>query len=392
MRIMLVADYFEPHTFGGAESHLKNLVEDLSARGHSVSVVTARIKGDPAREERAGVRTFRIGHFPNFRRTVLAISGTAPGRPSKEVRKGFRDALEEVRPDVVNFHNLWLLGPELISMADCRKGVTIHDYWPVCPRRSLIRVNWRICPGPTWLDCRICRLRAPTTWRSFNLCSIEAERDRNRRLLGECDFVVAATQYVSDRVAGILGIVPTVIHYGIRPEVPMPVAKNDLSYALFAGRITKAKGYNLLERAFAAEALREYNLVVAGRGRPSRLANVKVLGWQSPENLTRIIAQAKCVVVPSIWPEPAGIIILEALRAGIPVVASRVGGIPELLDDGRTGILVAPGDLPALTAAIRRCFTDGQLQASARRWGPQKIRNGFAIPQTIDRLEKLYAA
>ncbi len=392
MQIMLVADHYEPYTIGGAETHLRNLVKELSARGHSISVVTSRMHGDPEQEQRAGVWIFRVGHFASFRKTVLEISGTAPGRPSREVREGFRAALEQFRPDVVNFHNLWLLGPELISMADCRKGVTIHDYWPVCPRRSLIRVNWRICPGPTWLDCRICRLRAPTTWRSFNLCSIEAERDRNRRLLGECDFVVAATQYVSDRVAGILGIVPTVIHYGIRPEVPMPTAKNDLSYALFAGRITKAKGYNLLEHAFAAEELRGYNLVVAGRGRPSRLANVNVLGWQSPENLTRIIAQAKCVVVPSIWPEPAGIIILEALRAGIPVVASRVGGIPELLDDGVTGVLVPPGDLPALTAAIHRCFTDNQLQISARRQGPEKIRRGFAIPQTIDRLEEIYAA
>ena len=391
MRIMLVADHYDPYLIGGAETHILILARELSARKHAVSVVTSRIGDDPARETRDGIPVFRVGHFPTFRRTVLAVSGTAPGKLSAETRMGFLRAVEEARPDVIHFHNPWLLGPEIISLAKCRKGVTIHDYWPICPRRSMIRIDWSLCPGPTRLDCRICRLRAPTTWRSFNLCSIEAERSMHRRLLEECDFTVAATQFVSDQVAKVLGVVPTVVSYGIPPEVPFTREENDLSFALFAGRVTKAKGYSLLLRAFSKGELRRYTLLVAGRSGPSRLPNVRVLGWQSPELLFQKMAQATCLVLPSIWPEPAGIVILEALRAGIPVVASRIGGIPELVDDGVTGILVPPGDLSTLVAAIRRCFEDQDLQASARRMGPEVIRKRFSLSQKLDVLEGLYA-
>jgi glycosyltransferase involved in cell wall biosynthesis len=391
MRIMLVSDHFDPYIIGGAETHLRLLADELTRRGHSVFVVTSRIGGDSERETRKGVRIIRIGHFSSFHQTVLAISGTAPANLSREIRSGFENALEEIRPEVVHFHNLWMLGPELISLPGCRKGLTIHDYWPICPRRSLIRVDWHVCPGPTWLDCRICRLRAPTTLRSFNLCSIEAERSMHRRLLGECGFVVAATQYVSDRVNAVLGIRPSVVSYGVRTETSFTGGKNDLSYALFAGRVTKAKGYSLLRRAFSRKDLQRYTLMVAGRAQPSRQTNVKILGWQSPETLSQTMASAACLVVPSIWPEPAGIVILEALRSGVPVVASRIGGIPELLVDGVTGILIPPGDVTALTDAVRRCFEDRELQIRARRMGPEVIRQRFFLPRKIDQLEDIYA-
>ncbi len=340
---------------------------------------------------REGIPVFRIGRFPNFPRSVWIASGTAPGKLSEEIRRDYSRVQEEVRPEVVHFHNIWMLGPEIIRLTGCRKGVTLHDYWPICPRRSMIRVNWRVCPGPTWLDCRFCRLRAPTTLRSFNLFAIEAERSMHRRLLKDCDFVVTATRYVSDLVDRVLGIGSTVVPYGISPEIPFTGRENDLSYALFAGRVTKAKGYSLLLRAFSREELRGYRLLVAGRTNPSRLPNVQVLGWQPPPVLFQTMAQAKCLVLPSIWPEPAGIVILEALRAGIPVVASRIGGIPELLDDSVTGILVPPGDVTALATAIRRCFEDKGLQASARRLGPESIRKKFSLSREIDLMEGLYA-
>jgi glycosyltransferase involved in cell wall biosynthesis len=391
MRILLVSDHYDPHLIGGTETHLQILARELAARGHAVSVVTARIGGEAERETRDGIPVLRIGRFPNFARTVWIASGTAPGVATDRIRNDFSRALEEVRPDVVHFHNVWMLGPELITLAGCRKGITIHDYWPVCPRRSMIRVDWSLCPRPTRIGCRICRLRAPTTLRSFNLCSIESERESFRRLIGGCDFVVAATRYVSGLLERILGIHADVISYGIPPEIPPMGGKSGPPFALFAGRVTKAKGYPLLQRAFSQPDLRGYTLLVAGRAKPSRLPNVKVLGWQPPEALFRWMAQAKCLALPSIWPEPAGIVILEALRAGIPVVASRIGGIPELVDDGVTGILVPPGDVPALTAAVRRCFEDRNLQASARRSGPEVIRTRFSLPQKIIQLEGVYA-
>ena len=80
MKILMVSDHYEPHIIGGAETHLQILSRELKARGHAVSVATARIAGDPERETRSGIPVLRIGNFPGYRRTFLMASGTAPGR------------------------------------------------------------------------------------------------------------------------------------------------------------------------------------------------------------------------------------------------------------------------------------------------------------------------
>jgi glycosyltransferase involved in cell wall biosynthesis len=84
--------------------------------------------------------------------------------------------------------------------------------------------------------------------------------------------------------------------------------------------------------------------------------------------------------------------VLEALRAGVPIVASRIGGIPELVEDGVTGILVQPGDLDALASAICRCLKDDQLRARAKQYGPITVCERFSRDVMISRFEKLYLA
>jgi glycosyltransferase involved in cell wall biosynthesis len=393
-RVMLVNDFYAPHMVGGAETVVRELAMGLQAHGHDVAVVTARIAGLPSSEIIGGIPVFRIGRFPGSRRTIWLASGTAPGRLSESTRSDFRAVTATFRPDVTHFHNVWLLGPACVHLASNRKGITIHDYWPVCVRRTLVRASRTPCPGPEPVACRLCRLRAPATWRSFDLLGIESERASHTEALASCDFVTAPSQYTAARIGVSNRYFPSVVYNGIDDKAGAVKDSEWSGYALFAGRPVAEKGYHLALRAFARPELQSHQLLVAANAAlasPSSIGpNIKVLGQQPPVRMPALIAGAACVVVPSIWPENCPMIILEALRAGVPVVASRSGGIPELVEDGVSGILVPPGDVEALSSAISRCFSDAQLLASARSRGPAVVRERFSREAMVSQMEKLY--
>jgi glycosyltransferase involved in cell wall biosynthesis len=376
------------------------LAHTLAERGHDVAICTARIGGLPSQSPDGGVTVRRIGRFPEFKRAVAIASGTAPSRPSRDTLADFAVALSELRPDVVHFHNPWLLGPGLIRAAvqpGVRVGVTLHDYWPVCVRRSMIRVDWQPCSGPDPFNCRLCRLRAPSTLRSLDLLGIEREMAGHAETLGACQFVTAPSQFVAERVSRGTGRRVEVVPNGVALALPQPAActaQDTGAYVLFASRPTTVKGYGLALEAFGRPELRDYVLAVAGDpARPGGTPpNVRVLGQQLPDRMGPIVAGASCVIVPSSWPENCPMIILEALSAGVPVVASRIGGIPELVEDGVTGLLVAPSDSTALASAVVRACTDDALRASARRSGPSAVAERFSMAAMTARLEGLYAA
>ena len=126
---------------------------------------------------------------------------------------------------------------------------------------------------------------------------------------------------------------------------------------------------------------------VTARGLADR---VRFLGEIPHAELPAQIRQAGVVAVPSVWGEPCGLVVLEAMACGVPVVASRVGGIPELVDDGRTGLLVPPADPPALAAALARALADAAGRHDAYRLGPERIARRHAWPSIAQELLGLY--
>lgn len=392
MRILLVNDYYAPHVVGGAEVLVQGLAEGLRTRGHDVALATARIGDSKAHERIDGIDVTRIGDFPSLRRAKRRGSGTAPGRLSATTAADFQVLLRSFHPDVVHFHNVWLLGPAIVGLASGRKGITLHDYWPICVRRSMIRIDWHPCSGPAPIACRLCRLRAPADLKSLNLAVLEVERADHIRSLAACDFVTAPSSFMAERMERAGAGRPFVLHNGIDGEGTLPEPAIAPGYALFAGRPTREKGYEIARRVFAKPSMREYRLLVAAEAPPCTLSNVLILGQQSHDRMSDLIARASCVIVPSIWPENCPMIILEALQAGVPVVGSSIGGIPELVTDGETGILVPPGNVDTLAAGIRRCFDEMEPRLLAQRYGPARVRERFSREQMITRLETIYAA
>ena len=168
-------------------------------------------------------------------------------------------------------------------------------------------------------------------------------------------------------------------------ELPPQVGEEaDPPEILFAGRLSREKG--VLE---LVEATRGMNLVVAGDG-PLREQVPQARGFVPPEELARLYERAAVVVCPSLR-EGFGVVCLEAMAHGRPVVASAVGGLLDLVVDGETGLLVPPGDVAALRAAIERLLGDPELRRRLGEAGRRRAAERFSWDVVTRQTLELYA-
>ena len=187
------------------------------------------------------------------------------------------------------------------------------------------------------------------------------------------------------------------------PLAPPDEAARQPGRILFLGRPETAKGIGELLDAVAGLAARDpaVQLVVGGAGdlaavqaQAARLgigARVSVLGWISRDQVERELAQASVLALPS-YNEGLPMAVLEAMAAGKAVVASAVGGLPQLITDGENGLLVAPRDSAALTAALARLLDDEALRARLGAAARRTIEAGYSSAAMEQRLEAVYAA
>jgi glycosyltransferase involved in cell wall biosynthesis len=185
-----------------------------------------------------------------------------------------------------------------------------------------------------------------------------------------------------------------VIHYG----VPLPSqAVSGGTHALYAGRLTPEKGISTLVEAVRANA--GIPIILAGQGplasqvRTVASSNVRYVGRVSPDEVTELLRGAAFAVVPSTWADNLPFAAIEPLAAGVPVVASRAGGLPEIVEDGVNGLLVPPGDAPALANAMRTLWYDVDLRArlgcAARRIAAGRFSLVGQTQQLLDLYDRL---
>jgi glycosyltransferase involved in cell wall biosynthesis len=166
---------------------------------------------------------------------------------------------------------------------------------------------------------------------------------------------------------------------------------------LFVGRINRAKGLGQLIRAVSGMP---GTLDVCGDGwwRPSAeklvdrrgmRGRVRFLGWLNDAELLAAYDRAAVVAVPSVWPEPFGMVGLEAMAHGRAVVASETGGIPDWLIDGVTGLLTPPGDVVALRAALAKLLADPALRTRMGIAGADHVRRHFTADTHIAQIERV---
>jgi glycosyltransferase involved in cell wall biosynthesis len=196
-----------------------------------------------------------------------------------------------------------------------------------------------------------------------------------------------------------------VVHCGVEPGLFAPKRYHDGAGARLTcvGRLARAKGLPILFDALVllARTRPDIHLTLAGDG-PDRAAlealakqlglssRVTFLGYRSQAGVRELLAETDVFVLASLA-EGVPVVLMEAMAAGVPVVATRVAGIPELIDDGVSGLLVPPGDAQALAGAIERLLNDSALRESFARRGREKVERDFNVDREAERLRLLLA-
>lgn len=196
-----------------------------------------------------------------------------------------------------------------------------------------------------------------------------------------------------------------IVHCGVVPrEYGRAEGRADGTRVLFVGRLAAVKGAPLLLRAFAAVSgdHPEAELAIVGDG-PDRAelerlaaslgvtARVAFLGYQPQEAVAEELSRSDLLVLPS-FAEGVPVVLMEAMAAGLPVIASRVAGVPELVEDGTSGFVTPPGDLETLIDRLGRLLSDPALRRRMGTAGRAKVEAEFDLEKEVRRLAGYYAA
>lgn len=370
LKILQVTDLYDPF-IGGMESHIKALSQGLACRGHEVTIVTSQLPGAAIDEVVDGLRIRRISGWTNRALRGWYEQAEAPYQPplpDPGVMRALREIIDDEHPDVVHAQG-WI---SYSCMAIARRRefqlvVTMHDYSFACVRKTFMRNGVAECSGPR-LD--ICLRCAPNQYGKLKGTALTVGLRTARSLHDRVDSWVSASQSVADatrcslprasRVTVIPSASPDVTADGHRPEW-LPCGP----FLLFVGALGRHKGLNWLLDAYSGGGL-SWPLVVIGASRhdapqswPSDVMVITDVGHQAVMAAWR---HAGIGLVPSLCREGFGLVAVEAMRSGVPVVASRIGALPEIVADGVTGLLVTPGNTLELVRAIRQLEEDPQLR------------------------------
>jgi glycosyltransferase involved in cell wall biosynthesis len=220
-----------------------------------------------------------------------------------------------------------------------------------------------------------------------------------RRWRNRFKLVVANCDVVRDELIAA-GVEPVEVVLNGTPERPPRPRLSGPPIAAYAGRLVKEKGVDILLRAWAQTG-GVGRLLVAGDG-PERKSleqlatnlgvadQIVFLGHRAPADLERLFEGAWVHVAPSVWAEPFGFSVIEAMMLGVAIIASDTGGLTQIVESGRTGLLVPPGDPVALSSAIRRVLGNRELAADLGAAGRQRALAHFTDRIWADRFLALY--
>ena len=309
---------------------------------------------------------------------ILATAWRAPY--SAAARDALARRLAAARPDVVHVHNFFPRLTPAIHDACRAAGVavvqTLHNYRLICPAATLLR-DGRVCElcvsGSAYRAVRYGCYRGSRRATLAVARMIETHR-RRRTWHEKVDRFIALTEFAKGRfVAGGLPAARIAVKPNFAADEGAP-GTGPRAGALYVGRLSEEKGARPL---IAAWRRVETPLRVIGDGplaaelRAAAPANVAFLGARDAEGVRAEMRRAAVLIVPSICYEGFPMVIAEAYCRGLPVIASRLGGLAEIVADGETGLLAAPGDSADLAATATRAAANPEalraLGAGARR-------------------------
>lgn len=398
MRIAMANNYY--YLKGGAERVLFEEKKILEAHGHQVPVFSQAHPHNEFSQYSDCYTPFK--EWRNISR-LQKVPTAFNIMYDRQTARGFNRFLEATDCDIVHAHNIYGgLTTSILDIAQ-KKGVpvvmTLHDYKLICPSYLMLN-RGEVCEGcrnRRFIHCLLKTCHKESLTASGVYC-IESylnkwlhKYDTIRYFI--CPSMFSMTKHAEhgiprDRLLHIRNFVNFAKH---RPQFDAG------SYALFVGRLSKEKG--ILTLLTAVENLNipvrivgdgplkaEYEGFVADR----KMDHVTFEGYKSGDDLKRLYENAAFLVMPSEWYENAPMTILEAYAYGKPVIGSRIGGIPEMIDHGRTGMLFAMGDAGRLAGYIRNLWSDKSLCRQMGHAACEKVEREFSSEVHYEHLMEVY--
>lgn len=308
------------------------------------------------------------------------------------------DALRrKFAPDVVHAHSQL---PSYDALGR-RAVVTAHEHTAHCPsggryleaRRSVCerRHGWLACLWGHYVDR--CGSRSPS--------AIRTRMQLTESAAGFGGHWVAPSRYTRDRLVerGLDADRVHLVHNPGPASVPGRSGVSRPRKIAYLGRLVPNKGVDVLLRAAALVPGIELSILGDGPELPALRELALRLGlggaatfpgWVGPETIRRELSDSVALAVPSLWPEPFGLVALEAAALGVPVVASDIGGLRDVVASGETGFLVPPGDAPALALAFERVFALPDRGAALGSAAAEACRRRFSLAVHLENLESVY--
>jgi glycosyltransferase involved in cell wall biosynthesis len=393
MKFCMITSFFGAHSFGGDSVYVERLCQALLRRGHEVHVVYSpgafeSVRGlTPVRSYQPpeGLIEHPLGAGWSGRLDALWSHQTAGAGPNAA---RLRELFEREAFDVIHLHNVSLLGgrgvPRLASMSSkAVKLLTAHDYWWICPQSLLWKSGQGACQARACFTCNMRRGVPPQLWRRdgwFNeaLSGLDAILFPSHNAMR----TYQAAGVRNRRLRVLPGLLPE--GWEDRRQGPADRAPSWLPARPFiaaAGRMVVEKGFQTVIPLM--RHVPGLDLLIAGDGplrsalerMASGIPNVKFVGLLSNTEVRMLFQSARAVVVPSLFPETFGLVVAEALALGTPVVARRVGAIPEVAAASLGAVLFdSEEDLTELLQIVAEggaefaAFVDGAARRPPAVW------------------------
>lgn len=388
MRILVCSEHYAP--VGGAEIYLLDAITHLEEIGHEVGVMHDTPPGEGLENER-----------PHYQ--VPGSMGFLHDKSSSVVEQ-VKNAVQDFQTDIIYLNQAMNPAVNLALLGEAPIVQYVHGIRLSCPTGRRLPRTWDgICTKPFDVHClwkahtQLCMPRRPHTalrvWNDVRR-NIEAAR-RVQRLLVPSRFV-RNLLIEGGTSPDLIEVIPYFTNLNTQIESIRPSRGRHI---LALGRPSPEKGYEpLIEAMSHIKGPASLEIVGGGdylqdlrrkaEGVPHRHA-VQFTEWVPREALQETYGRARVVAFPSIAPETFGIVGIEAMAHGLPVVGFDVGGVSDWLTDGETGALVPRKDIPALAEALDRYLSDPELAIQHGQAGRERVRQSFLPEHHFSRLSEV---
>ena len=360
MKVLMINKFLYPN--GGSETYIFKIGEWLEKNGHEVQYFGMEHTG-----RCVGNRVNAYTSDMDFHGGSILSKLTYPIKTiySSETRKQIRKVLDDFKPDVCHINNFnYQLTPSIILEIkkwnkNCRIVFTAHDYQLVCPNHMCnnpnTHQNCEKCLGGHFINCTKGKCIHGSTAKSA-IGTMEAMLWNGNGVYKNFDKIICCSEFLKKKMDTnpVFAERTIALHNFVEKVENKDVEKKD--YVLYFGRFSEEKGIGTLIQA--AKELLDVQFIFAGTGplesEINEVANIKDVGFQKGDALEKLIREAKFSVYPSEWYENCPFSVMESQMYGTPVLGADIGGIPELIEEGKTGELFESGNKEELKSKIRK--------------------------------------